>query len=99
MAEGVQVIRTSAARRLNDGREERASLAWSAVADSAVEVTIFVDSFRASGCAFAGVSLNLVGCMREVLRGEAFLVRIDFEAILEPKGASGQQCACRNNAR
>ena len=35
--------------------ENRASLVRSALVDSAVEVTIFVDRFWASGCAFVGV--------------------------------------------
>ena len=76
----------------------RASLARSALADSAVEVTIFVDRFSASGDVFGGSELDLGVCLHEVSHGERFLLAIEFDAISSPKAAPVRQCEGRNIA-
>jgi hypothetical protein len=69
-----------------------------ALADLAVGMTIFVDRFLAPGGVAWGSLVNFVFCWLEVLRGERFEARGDFEAVFSSKRAFRQQCARRKTA-
>ena len=95
---GSQVIRAHVVRHVNDEREERASLARSALADSAVGAIISLDEISASGRVVEGSEFDFGGCSHEVSRGERFDREVASEAIFWPKRRAWGKCRARNFA-